>query len=65
VLFEALDALAAIQAEARQIKGGFSGWHVWLSSLDRWWAPRQVSRLGEGCPAQRFELARTILSETI
>jgi hypothetical protein len=40
-LLDALDALATIEAEARQIERECSGWRVWLSSLDRWWAVRQ------------------------
>jgi hypothetical protein len=46
----ALDALAAIEAEARQIEADFPGWHVWLSSIDRWWAVRQGpdARWGSG-----------------
>jgi hypothetical protein len=28
-------------AEARAIERDFPGWHVWISSLNRWWAVRQ------------------------
>jgi hypothetical protein len=28
-------------AEARQIEHEFSGWHVWVSNLGRYWAVRQ------------------------
>lgn len=28
-------------AEAVAIERDFPGWHVWISSLDRWWAVRQ------------------------
>jgi hypothetical protein len=28
-------------AEARRIEQDNPGWHVWVSSLDRWWAVRQ------------------------
>jgi hypothetical protein len=27
--------------EAVAIERDFPGWHVWISSLDRWWAVRQ------------------------
>lgn len=45
----ALSALPAIRAvptreraaEAAAIERDFPGWHVWISSLDRWWAVRQ------------------------
>jgi hypothetical protein len=26
---------------ARQVERDFPGWHIWISSLDRWWAVRQ------------------------
>lgn len=28
-------------AEARQIEQQFAGWHVWVSSVGRYWAVRQ------------------------
>jgi hypothetical protein len=34
-------ALSGREAAARQIERDFSGWHVWISSLGRWWAVRQ------------------------
>ena len=35
-------------AEKRQIERAFPGWHVWLSSLGRWWAVRQGPDAGYG-----------------
>jgi hypothetical protein len=40
-LVDALDTLAAIAAVERD----FPGWHVWLSSLNRWWAVRQETEI--------------------
>ena len=28
-------------AAARQIERDYPGWHVWISSLGRWWAVRE------------------------
>lgn len=47
----ALSALPRYRAEPRReqvteaaaIERDFPGWHVWISSLDRWWAVRQGS----------------------
>ena len=31
----------ALAERARQVEHEFPGWHIWISSLDRWWAVRQ------------------------
>lgn len=33
--------MTAVPGEARRVEREFSGWHVWVSSLGRYWAVRQ------------------------
>ena len=40
-LLDDLGALAVLDDQARAIEEEFTGWRLWLSSLDRWWATRQ------------------------
>jgi hypothetical protein len=41
LLLDGLVGLVAIDAEAIAIEAEFSGWRLWLSSVNRWWATRQ------------------------
>lgn len=47
-VLDALDGLAAMDAEAAAIEADYPGWRVWLSDLDRWWATRQGSAVWSG-----------------
>ena len=40
-LLDELDALAALDDDARAVESEFAGWRLWLSSVNRWWATRQ------------------------
>jgi hypothetical protein len=52
-LLDALEALATIEAERLAIEADVSGWHVWLSNLDRWWAVRTGADATHGRDDQR------------
>jgi hypothetical protein len=54
------DALNALRRDwgeayeiAQQVEREFPGWHVWISSLGRWWAVRQGPDAHHGRDDQR------------
>lgn len=45
-VIDALERLAAVEAEALAIEAAHPGWHVWLSDIGRWYAVRSRPRSG-------------------